>query len=69
MGDEVDFLPTDKPKSFVQDDSTILGLRSQIGPKYKKQPVHKIFAISQGKHEGWSWLFAYSWIQKCWSYF
>ena len=52
MGYEVDFLPADKPKGFVQDDSIILGLRSQIGPKYKKQPVHKIFAISQGKHEG-----------------
>ena len=63
------FLPADKPKSFLQDDSIILGLRSQTGPKYQKQPVNKIFAISQGKHEGWSWLFAYSWRQKCWSYF
>ena len=52
MGDEVDFLPADKPKSFLQDDSIILGVRSQAGPKYQKQPVHKIFAIPQGIHEG-----------------
>ena len=60
MGDEVEFLPADKHKSFVQDGSVTLGVSSQTGPKYQKQPVYNIFAISQGKHEGWSWFFA------CW---
>ena len=59
MGDEVEFLPADKHKSFVQDGSVTLGVSSQTGPKYQKQPVYNIFAISQGKHEGWSWFFAY----------
>ena len=44
MGDEVDFLPADKHKSFLQDDSINLGVR-------RKQQVHSIFAISKGKHE------------------
>ena len=52
MGDEVDFLPADKLKRFIQDDSIILGVRSQTGLKYHKQPVYNTFAISQGKHEG-----------------
>ena len=60
MGDKVDFLHGDKHKRFIQNDSIILGVRSQTGLKYQKQPVHNIFAISQGKHEGWSWFFA------CW---
>ena len=52
MGDGVDFSPADKPKSFLQDYSITLGVHSQTGPKYQKQPVHKIFPISQRKHEG-----------------
>ena len=60
MGDEVEFLPADKHKSFLQDGSITLGVISQTGPKYQKQSVYNIFAISQGKHEGWSWFFA------CW---
>ena len=60
MGDEVEFLPADKHKSFLQDGSITLGVSSQTGPKCQKQPVYNIFAISQGKHEGWSWFFA------CW---
>ena len=40
--------------SFLQDDSITLGVLSQTGPKYQKQPACNIFAISQGKHEGWS---------------
>ena len=48
MGDEVVFLPAD----ITKDDSIALGVRSQAGPKCQKQPVYKIFAISQGKHEG-----------------
>ena len=60
MGDKVEFLPADKHKSFLQDGSITLGVISQTGPKYQKQSVYNIFAISQGKHEGWSWFFA------CW---
>ena len=52
MGDEVDFLPADKHKSFLQDDSVILGVHSQACPKYPKQLVYNIFAICQGKREG-----------------
>ena len=51
MGDEVDFLPADKHKSFLQDDSINLGVRTQTCPKCRKQQVHSIFAISKGKHE------------------
>ena len=51
-GDEVEFLPADKHKSFLQDGSMTLGVISQTGPKYQKQSVYNIFAISQGKHEG-----------------
>ena len=58
MGDEVDFLPADKHKSFLQDGSITLSVISQTGPKYQKQSVYNIFAIFQGKHEGWSWFFA-----------
>ena len=39
------------PKSFLQDDSVTLGVRSQTGPKHQKQPVNKIFATFQGKQE------------------
>ena len=60
MGDEVEFLPADKHKSFLQDGSITLGVISQTGRKYQKQSVYNIFAISQGKHEEWSWFFA------CW---
>ena len=52
MGDEVEFLPGDKHKCFLQDGSITLGVISQIGPKYQKQSLYNIFAISQGKHEG-----------------
>ena len=60
MGDEVEFLPADKHKSFLQDGSITLGVISQTGRKYQKQSVYNIFAISQGKNEGWSWFFG------CW---
>ena len=60
MVDEVEFLPADKHKSFLQDGSMTLGVNSQTSPRYQKQPVDNIFALSQGKHEGWSWFFA------CW---
>ena len=47
MRDEVEFLPADKHKRFPQDRSITLGVCSQTGPKYQKQPVYNIFAISQ----------------------
>ena len=37
MGDEVDFLPADKHKSFLQDDSITFSVPSQACPKYPKQ--------------------------------
>ena len=45
-GDEVDFLPVDKHKSFLQDDSITCDVRSQACPKYPKQQVYNIFAIN-----------------------
>ena len=54
MRDEVEFLPADKHKSFLQDGSITLGVISQTGPKCHKQSVCNIFAISQEKHEGCS---------------
>ena len=42
MGDEVDFLPANKHKSFLQVDSITLGVHSQACPKYPKNK----FAIS-----------------------
>ena len=55
---EVDFLPANKHKSFIQVDHITSGLRSQACPKYPKQ-VYNISVISQGKREGWTWSFAY----------
>ena len=51
MRDEVDFLPGDKHKSFLQDDSITLGVRSQACPKYPKRQVCNILVISQRKRE------------------
>ena len=50
MGDEIDFLPADKQESFLQVDSITLGVCSQACPKYPKQQVCNIFAISPEKH-------------------
>ena len=52
MRDEVEFLPADKHKSFLQDGSITLGEISQTGPKYPKQSVDNIFVIVQGNQEG-----------------
>ena len=49
MRDEVDFLPADKHKSFLQYDSINLSLRSQAGLKYPKQQVYNIFTINMSK--------------------
>ena len=51
MGNEVEFLPADKHKSFLQDGSITLGIISQTGRKYQKQSAYNIIAISHGKHE------------------
>ena len=53
MGDEVEFLPADKQKSFLQDGSITLGVINQTRRKYQNQfkLVYNIYAISQGKHE------------------
>ena len=45
MGDKFEFLPADKHKIFLQDDSITLSVISQTDPKYLKQSVHNIFAI------------------------
>ena len=52
MGDNVDFLPADKNRSFQQDDSITLDVCNQTCPKHQKQQVYSIFAISQEKCEG-----------------
>ena len=52
MENEIEFLPAAKHESFQQDDSITLGVRSQAWPKYPKQQVCNIFAISQRKREG-----------------
>ena len=53
-GMKLRFFPADKQKSFLQDGSITLGVISEIGPNYQKQPVYNIFAISQGKYRRWS---------------
>ena len=45
------FLPVDKNESSLQFDSITLGEHRQVYPKYPKQQVYYIFAISQGKRE------------------
>ena len=51
MGDEVDFLPANKHKSFQQGVSITFSVISQTGLKHQKQSVYNTFAMSQGKHE------------------
>ena len=51
MGNEVDFLPSGKHKSFLEVERITLSLPSQACPKHPKQQVYSIFAISQGKRE------------------
>ena len=52
IGNEVEFLPADKHKRLLQDDSITYHTPSQTSPKYQKQLFYNIFAISQGKQEG-----------------
>ena len=42
MGDEIEFLPGDKHKSFIQDGSITLGVIGQTGPKYQNQSAYNI---------------------------
>ena len=51
-GDEVEFLPRDKHKIFLQGSSITLRIISRTDPEYQTQSVYNIFAISQGKQEG-----------------
>ena len=44
-------MPADKHKTFLQIDSISFGVHSQACPKYPKQQVYNIFAISQGKQK------------------
>ena len=46
MGDEAESFPADKHRSFLQDGGITLGVISQTGPKYEKQSLYNIFAIS-----------------------
>ena len=43
----IDFLPANRHKSILQVDSFILGVGGQACPKYQKQLVYYIFAISR----------------------
>ena len=52
MSYEIDFLPVDKRKNFLQIDSITLGVHDQACPKHPKQRLYNIFAISQGKRKG-----------------
>ena len=51
------FLSADKCESFLQVDSISLGVHGQACPKYPRQQVYNVFAVSQGKSEEWSWFF------------
>ena len=50
--DEVDFLPANKHKSFLQVGSIALVVYSETYPKHPKSQVCSIFAMSQGPCKG-----------------
>ena len=51
MGDEIDFLPTNKHEIFLKIESiTLVGCINPC-PKYPEQQVYNIFAKSQRKRE------------------
>ena len=54
MSYKTDFSPADKYKNFLQIDSITLGVHGQACPKQPKKQLYNIFAISQGKRNGWS---------------
>ena len=45
--------------SFLQVDNITMGVFNQACPRYPKQQVYNIFAISERKCEEWSWFFAF----------
>ena len=49
MDDEVDFLPAEKHKSFLQDDSITYGVRRHACSKYPKQQIYNIFEINMSR--------------------
>ena len=55
MGREIGFMPADKHKNFLQNDSITLGVHIHACPKYLGQQVYNIFAIFQEKCNRWSW--------------
>ena len=57
MDYEIDFLPVDKHKNFLQIDCITLVVHGQACPRHPKQQLYNIFAISQAKRKGWSWFF------------
>ena len=52
MNEKVYFWHVDKNRGFLQVDNIILGMPSQVCPKYPKQQVCNIFPISHKKREG-----------------
>ena len=53
MGDEFDFFPAEKHKSFLQDGSITLGVSSQTGPNTKSNqlPISLQYLKENIKHE------------------
>ena len=52
VGNEVNFLPTNKYQNFLQIDIITFSVCSLPFPKYPKQQACNVLAISQGKREG-----------------
>ena len=48
---EIDFLPADKHKNFLQIDSITLDVHIQACPKYPRQQVYNTLATSQRKRK------------------
>ena len=46
MGYEIDFLPADKHKKFLQIDSIALSVHGQAFSKHLEQQIYNIFATS-----------------------
>ena len=51
---EIDILPSDKHKYFLPVGRITLAVHDQAFSKHPKQQLHNVFAISEGKCEGWS---------------
>ena len=55
MKDEVDFLPANKYRMFLQIDAIILGVCGKACPNYLKEQVCYFLVISQERSEWWSY--------------